>query len=127
MNTKTKELDKFVTITLKHKIDLEEMTIEAFQNFPESGMCISCISYSYGDTDPTKFKFVFKDYEAEGEPEYVIDLEKAKNAMKKFIEEIWDGNYSVDHGSDIFDTGNWDAYTFDAVAQVACFGEVIYG
>jgi len=116
------------------KVDLKKMTFEAFQNFPEAAQCIYCKSYNYGqksiDYNPDEFKenefmFEFRDYEEN--KEYKVTFDKAKSAMRKFINEVWDGNYSVSRDQNILDLSNWDAWTFDAVAQIACFGEVIYG
>jgi len=115
------ESNKYEIIRPKRKVDLEQLTKDIFENFPEAAMCIACRSWSYGD----KFKFVFEDIE--DDKKYTIDLEKAKNATRIFIEDVWDGNYSVGSEEDILDLCNWDAWTFDAVAQIACFGEVLYG
>lgn len=106
------------------------LVMSAYENFPEAAMCFSCEDWSYGKKKP--FRFVFKDEEGK---EHTVLLADAVRGLRIFAALVLAGKLpGLDlpanflSPADDFDAlGDWDAYCFDALAQCAMFGEVIYG
>jgi len=121
-------------VELKVPINVTTIAKEVYQNFPEAGMCLSCINWRYGDTPGKPFMFVFEDLEDEDDEGnsklYKVDLEMAEKGIQILMEKILAKDYhfdGIDGLEDLLELGNWDAWVVDAAAQCAIFGEVIYG
>jgi hypothetical protein len=111
-----------IKLTQKEK---ETFAREAFQNFPEASMGsdLRCIGWSYGDKSKV-FKFAF--YDVGEDKEHVIGLKEACEGVDKFFELKSQGCLGGFRGN-ILDTGDYDTDDFDAIAQLACLGKIIYG
>lgn len=103
---------------------------EAMQNFPEaSGYgSFQCTRWNYED-----MLFVFRD--TEDGARYEIDLPKLLVAADLILTDVW-GKGLTPLPSDLFDCDTdhvddtlcqMDGYDFDALAQIAVFGKLIYG
>lgn len=120
---KIKKMTKPVRgMTLKQE---ERYVRDAYDNFPEASMTLRCHGWDY-----KKFLFDFTDTE-QGD-EYTITLPMAINGLRLFVEAIDAGKFpGISRGPNWLDpvdgTGDLDADAFDAMAQMAVFGEVIYG
>ena len=99
----------------------EALVREVYENFPEAGVCVSCTLWEYDE-----FRFVFRDEEGKN---HVVRLPDAVRGLRLFAAAVsrdefpglgLPANY-------LRDTGAWDAFAFDALNQMAIFGEVIYG
>lgn len=110
-----------------------ELVREAYQNFPEAGECVRCVSWHYGtDKDPERFRFIFSDDEGK---EHVVKLPDAVRGLRLFAQLVNAGKlrglglpaHFLSPADDFDVLGEWDAFAFDALAQCAIFGEVIYG
>ena len=130
-------------VNVKVPINVTEIALEVFQNCPEASMSLRCIRWCYGfkdnqltgttslteKIDPSRFKFVFVDEEADCK-KYTVDIKMAENGVAKVIEGVLKGTLNVGGlktMSDLMELGNWDAEVVDAAIQCAIFGEVIYG
>lgn len=103
--------------------EAEAFVKSAFQNFPEAsnGSALVCIGWKYE-------LFIFKFMDQETGKKYTVTLPKAVKAFKKALALIAAGKLFIGvEAQDLLDDGAWDAIGFDALAQLACLGEVIYG
>lgn len=94
---------------------------EIYDNFPEASLCLSCTRWKYEEFD---FRFTDEDGH-----EHEVNLEKAVQGLRRFIRAVVDGKLpglGLKAGF-LTDTGDWDGFAFDAVNQMAIYGEVIYG
>lgn len=100
----------------------EKLVRECFDNFPEAGMCLRCIGWDY-----KAFDFEFLD--TEDGKKYRVRLPDAVRGLRLFVAEVRAGKLAGLGlpAEFLTDTGDWDAFAFDALAQMAVFGEVIYG
>ena len=123
---KEKESENMVPIEVP--VNVTHVALEIYQNLPECSMNLKCLSWNYGDRNPSEFRFEFLDYEEE--ENYEIDLKKAEKGIKILMEKTLKGEYyfyGCETIEDMSDLGNWDAEVVDAAVQCAIFGEVIYG
>ncbi len=105
----------------------EKLVRSAYENFPEASMCLACTGWKYD-------KFIFKFTDDEG-VDHVVTLDDAVRGLRLLAAAIARGelkglglpaNYLSP--ADDFDVlGEWDAFAFDALNQMAIYGEVIYG
>lgn len=121
---KTKELPVTRGMTEAQE---EKFIRECYDNFPEAsgGSILICHGWNY-----KKFRFDFHD-EEEGK-DHSVDLQKAVRGFRLFVQAVDSGklkglglpaNYlDLEDGPGIL-----DASCFDAMAQMAIFGKVIYG
>jgi len=94
---------------------------EVYENFPESSVCLRCTKWKYDD-----FIFHFEDEEGE---KHIVRLNDAIRGLRLFVAAIDRGELpglGLSAGY-LSDTGEWDAYAFDALNQMAIYGEVVYG
>lgn len=103
---------------------LEKIVRDAYENFPEAsaGSALQCVGWNYRE-----FKFLFVDEET-GE-KHGVTLPMAIKGLRLFIRAVNAGELPglglpAHYLSDL---GTWDSIAFDALAQMAVFGEVIYG
>ena len=94
---------------------------EAYENFPEASMCLRCLTFNYK-------RFIFEFQEDDGEV-HIVTLPKARKGLRLFIEAVDSGKLPglalpADY---LTSTGLWDAWAFDALNQMAIYGEVIFG
>lgn len=99
----------------------EKLVRDCYENFPEAGLCLRCTSWKY---DAFSFEFI----DDEGKKHLVL-LGDAVRGLRIFAGLVAAGRLPglglpADY---LTDTGTWDAFAFDALAQCAIFGEVIYG
>lgn len=105
----------------------EKLVRSVFDNFPEAsaGSALQCVSWKYDE-----FKFVFHDEEED--KDHVVRLKDALRGLDLFLKLKGEGKWPGipfkivgEHQGELeFD---FDALTADAIAQLAIFGEVIYG
>ncbi len=117
---------KTVIVTDAHA---EKMVKEAYENFPEASISLDCVLWNYGTVKNGKpFRFKFVDREEDGKL-YEITLVEAVKGFHVFVGLVLDGKLpGLSLGPDwLTDTGDWDGDGFDALAQCAIFGGVIYG
>jgi hypothetical protein len=102
----------------------EKLVREAFENFPEAsaGSALVCVGWKYDD-------FIFKFEDQETGNKYTVTLPDAVRGLNRLLKVLEAGGLP---GlgltlSTITDTGTWDALGFDALAQMATLGAVIYG
>lgn len=103
-------------------MDKKKFVRECYENFPEASECLSCVGWNYN-----KFRFTFID-EEDGK-KHVVREADALRGLDLFIEAVDAGKLK---GLGLTagwkeDTGMMDAWSFDAINQMAIFGEVIYG
>lgn len=110
-----------IKLTLKEQ---KKLVREAYENFPEAsqGSSLACVEWHYR-------YFIFKFIDTETGKKYTVTLTTACKGLRLLLEALGKGELP---GlglrlSDITDTATWDAPCFDALAQMACFGEVVYG
>jgi hypothetical protein len=100
----------------------EALLREVYDNFPEASACLRCASWDYDN-----FRFRFHD--PDEDKFHTVTLTDAKRGLRLFITAISRGELKglglPAHY--LTDTGCWNAWAFDAVNQMAIFGEVIYG
>lgn len=111
-----------------------QLVRSAYENFPEAASCFGVESFSYGDKPGRPFRFVFVDYE-DNSKRHIVTEDDAVRGLRIFAGLVNAGklpglglppNYLSP--ADDFDVlGDWDGFAFDALAQCAMFGEVIYG
>ena len=119
------------------KEDAEKLVFEMFQNYPEAsaGLSIVCKGWDYGFKGktgkdetfvPKKFSFDFLDIETR--KTHTVKIADAVRGLRKFLNLKTAGQlggiYFKPETEGEFD---YDAFTVDAVAQCAIFGEVVYG
>lgn len=99
----------------------ETFVRELFNNFPEHAQCLVCTGWDYE-------KFLFDFIDEEDGKKYTVTLPMALEAFDKLCAEIEAGKLKFDLPADYkTDTCYWDCWPIDALAQMAIFGEVIYG
>lgn len=109
-----------------------QLVRSAYENFPEAAQCFACESFSYGDKPGRPFKFVFVDDEGK---RHTITEAAAVRGLRVFAVLVGAGRlpglglpaHYLSPADDFDALGEWDAFAFDALAQCAMFGEVIYG
>lgn len=114
-------------MTTKSRLTKEQevkLVRECYDNFPEAGECLRCVGWDY-----KKFVFEFMDEEETPVKRHVVRLPDAIRGLRLFIAAVDAGKL---RGLSLpahylTDTGTWDAFAFDALNQMAVFGEVIYG
>jgi len=108
-------------MTKKQKVKLVR---EAYYNFPEASASLRCVGWKYDE-----FKFTFIDDEEEPAKRYTVTLSKALRGLDLFMAAVEGGMLPGLGLSAAYktDTGEWDGSAFDALNQMAIFGEVIYG
>jgi hypothetical protein len=118
---------------MKIQLELNEKLIAQIldgimSNFPEAsrGNALFCTGWNYG-----KMQFSFMDAEDNGK-NYELDKAKLKAALPLLFSDKWPKGCTPPPFSNDWERWeNWlcqaDATDFDAFAQLACLGEVIYG
>lgn len=104
----------------------------AYENFPEAACCFAVESWSYGDKPAKSFYFVFVDDEGK---RHIVTEDDAVRGLRVFAVLVGAGKlpglglpaHYLSPADDFDVLGEWDAFAFDALAQCAMFGEVIYG
>ena len=104
----------------------EKFIRDCYDNFPEASQSLVCTGWKY-----KKFLFVFLDPEEEGK-EHVIRLADAIRGFRLFVQAVDSGKLPglglpADYLNLEDGPGIMDASCFDAMVQMAIFGEVIYG
>lgn len=97
----------------------------AYENFPEASECLSCIRWKYKE-----FSFTFLDVETE-EQHVVLEVD-AVRGLRLLVAAVSRGELKgLTLPANYLDPeeglGEWDAWAFDALNQMAIFGKVIYG
>ena len=95
---------------------------ECYQNFPEASMSLICENFDY---DAFRFEFLDQD---DGK-RYVVREDDAVRGLRLLVHAVSRGELpglGLPAGY-LADTGDMDAWAFDAINQFAIFGEVIYG
>ena len=107
---------------LTHKQEVE-LVREAYENFPEASMCLRCVKWNY-----KTFEFRFIDDE-DGGALKIVNLDCALRGLRLFVAAVRAGKLpGLGLPADFLnDTCDWDASAFDALNQMAVFGDVIYG
>lgn len=106
--------------------EVDKLAKDIFENFPEysAGGCMTCTRYKY---EAMEFTFI----DEETDHTHILDKEKIRKGMRKFLEAKYRGEFpgilSGIPQDEWMDAGHYDAYDVQAVVQMACFGEVIYG
>jgi len=104
---------------------VEAIVREIFNNFPEASnhSALQCAGWKYKE-----FNFVFLDTE-DNNKEYIVRLPDALRGFKMFMDlKSKNKLRGVDwEWNDSDQSFNYDALACDCIAQLACFGEVIYG
>lgn len=103
-------------------VDNEHLVKDLFDNFPEYAICLVCTKWDY-------VNFQFKFFDEETGREHTINFFDAVRAFDMLTEQIDAGKFpglGLSTGYKV-DAGLWDASAIDALAQMAIFGEVIYG
>ncbi len=115
-----------MTITIPDPL-IEHIVYSIMENFPEAsgGCALRCTDWHYD-----AWKFTFED----GDNGKLYELDKAKllAAFPLIFTDKWPKGCTRPPGSDSKEVWeDWlcdaDATDFDAFAQLACLGEVIYG
>lgn len=103
-------------------LEKEKLVREAYDNFPEASMSLVCVGWKYEE-----FKFTFIDEEEN--KKHIVRLKDAMKGLDLFMASVSRGELpGLGLPADYLkDTGSWDADAFDALNQMAIFGEVIYG
>lgn len=106
-----------------HLTSKQELALvkEIYDNFPEASVCLSCTSWKYD-----RFEFHFTDEDGKN---YVVQKEDAIRGLRLFVAALYRGELrglGLKPGY-LKDTGEWDSFAFDALNQMAIYGEVIYG
>lgn len=122
-----------ITIQVTLSDELIAFIIEGIMsNFPEAsqGCALRCTGWHYTDIPVKDWDFIFEDDE-EGKT-YRLGYAELVAAVVLMFSDAWPkGCTAVPHSDneDVWD--DWlcqsDATDFDAFAQLACLGEVIYG
>lgn len=106
---------------------IEQVVKGIMENFPEAsrGCALVCVHWRYNDW---RFRF----YDNESGKEYLLTKPKLIAAFPLIFTDKWPkGCTQPPASSDPEVWDNWlcqsDAQDFDAFAQLACLGEVIYG
>ena len=100
--------------------EFEELAKSCFENYPEaSSPSLWCTSWKY---DEWLFKF-----EDEDGKKFTLNKEKILDGLKQFIEIKMKGGLKGILIEDYKDAGEYDAEAVDAITQLACYGEVIWG
>jgi len=113
---------------MTYPTELIETVVQGImENFPEASSCcaLRCVNWKY---DAWKFRFE----DLESGIEYDLDKTKLIAAFPLMLTDKWPKGCTQPPAStdpEVWD--NWicqsDATDFDAFAQLACLGEVIYG
>jgi len=142
-----KKEDDDVEVSIK--IKAMPLIKEVMQNFPEAGICLTCVDFDYN-----KLEFQFWDSEVDedsanesivpptienldlirsGIVEDAVTYKLGKKELQKGLQILVDLLSKGDlqgleiNTTNINDPGNWDALCCDALVQCAIFGDVIYG
>jgi hypothetical protein len=117
--------------------EAQKLCFEMFQNYPEAGggMSIRAKEIHYGFRGrvgvdetfvPEKFSFDFLDIETG--KKHAVKIADAVRGLRKFLNiKAAGGLPGIDFTPIEGGEFDYDAFTVDAVAQCAIFGEVIYG
>lgn len=136
-------------IEVSIKIKAMPLIKEVMQNFPEAGICLTCVDFDYD-----KLEFDFWDHEVDEESaeksivpptiqnldlsrsgfiENAVTYKVGKKELQKGLQILVDllskgrlRGLSINTGN-INKPGSWDALCCDALVQCAIFGDVIYG
>lgn len=113
---------------------IEEVLRSSFSNYPEAGgpNAIKCIGWKYSDKRPfSEWELTFIDTE-EDEKEYIVREAEMRKAFELMFTDKWPKGCTQPPRTDKKD--DWDEFMsqcdntdHDALAQLACLGEVIYG
>jgi len=137
---------------IKKSFEIEfssEFIASIMGNFPEAGLCLTCISFDY---EAMEFEFWDHDSSPEDLSESIIpcviqDLNLRRSGFVKDAVTYKLSRKEIEHGfslmldqviagkldglgltyENIKDAGYWDACCADSLVQCAIFGEVIYG
>lgn len=116
------------------KADAEKLCFEMFQNYPEAGQeYLRCTRFKYGFKDRRKMEgFVPKDFEFhftdDDGKNHVVKIADAIRGLFLFLKLRGQGKLPGISFEPMGDGDmDYDAFTVDAIAQLAIFGEVIYG
>ena len=106
---------------------VNKITDGIMENFPEAsgGCALTCVNWKYADC-------IFKFRDGESGKSYQVGRNDLNKAFPKMFTDKWPKRCTTPKLSDNWDDWNdWlcqaDAQDFDAFAQLACLGEVIYG
>lgn len=117
---------------MKIEVDIPDLIVETFarglmENYPEysQGSALKCVSHRYKEG-----KFVFLDIEQRNK-EYTVTTKDICDAIPVFIDGVIKNKWKFD-GLDIrnilnLDATDYDAYSTDAIVQLAIFKQIIYG
>lgn len=106
------------------KLNAEKMVRSCYENFPEAsyGSSLECVGWHYA-------KFIFNFIDHETGKKYRVTLPQAIKGFKKFVAMVRAGELPGLGLAADFETSedSWDGPCYDALAQCAILGEVIYG
>jgi len=117
-----------ITMTLPDSL-IETIVRGIMENFPEAsnGCSLVCTRWKYD-----KWQFRFEDFDDGNNTEYNLDKSKLLAAFALVMSVKWPKGCTqppMSTDPEVWD--NWlcncDAIDFDAFAQLACLGQVIYG
>ena len=131
------------------KIKATPLIRDVMQNFPEAGICLTCVEFDY---DNLEFQFWDSEVDEDSASESIVsptieDLDLRRSGIVKNAVTYKIGKKELQKGlqilvdllskgglqgleistANINDPGNWDALCCDALVQCAIFGDVIYG
>lgn len=109
--------------TLSVKYNDRALIDDIMASYPEAGQYqMRCLSWNY-----KACSFLFID-ETTGK-KYSLSRHKLERAFKRLMQDIMAGKLpGLGITLDNFqDAGNWDCYASDALIQMACLGDVVYG
>lgn len=103
--------------------EVEQFIKDVLENLPEAsaGMALQCVKYNYKDCI---YEFVD---EEENEMKHTLTMEKAKKGLQLLVNDVVKGKVFVIDKAYLFDPGEWDAFTVDALVQYSLLGECVYG
>lgn len=131
------------------KIKAMPLIKEVMQNFPEAGICLTCVDFDYNKLE---FQFWDSDVDEDSANESIVpptieNLDLIRSGIVEDAVTYKLGKKELQKGlqilvnllskgdlqgleintTNINDPGNWDALCCDALVQCAIFGDVIYG
>jgi hypothetical protein len=103
--------------------EFEALAKAIFRKFPDAslGSPLTCT-----EADHEKMVYKFIDSAARVEKGYIVTERKILKALKKFIETKHLGKLAGVRVDDFRKASDYEGLAIDAVAQIACFGKVIY-
>jgi hypothetical protein len=115
-----------ITLDIPNEI-VEYVVRGIMDNFPEAGMTLRCTDWKY---KPMEFTFV----DCEEDKNYKLDKAKLLATFPLIFTDKWPKGCTKPPTANLDNEETWndwlgqaDAFDFDAFAQLAVLGEVIYG